>query len=259
MRLLMIRHGDPDYEHDTLTQRGWQEAALLAKRLETEKIDYIYVSPLGRARDTASCTLKAQNRADAVECDWLQEFPALLDVNGNNGLQAAYPDTKRLPDGSFRGRITWDCLPSCWTEHEEYYHYKNWRMSEAAAHSDMAACYDYIVQNFDALLTRHGYERCGNYYRVTNANTDTLAFFCHFGLECVLLSRLMNVSPFVLWHSTVMAPSSVTVIHTEERQKGAAYFRAAQIGDISHLYAAGQEPSFSARFCEVYSDWSKRH
>lgn len=31
MRILMIRHGDPDYEHDSLTEIGRREAALLAK------------------------------------------------------------------------------------------------------------------------------------------------------------------------------------------------------------------------------------
>ena len=32
MRILLIRHGDPDYEHDTLTEKGRREAELLAKR-----------------------------------------------------------------------------------------------------------------------------------------------------------------------------------------------------------------------------------
>ena len=39
-----------------------------------------------------------------------------------------------------------------------------------------------------------------------------------------------------------------------ERRPGIAVFRAAAIGDVSHLYAAGQEPSFAARFCEVYGN-----
>ena len=34
MRILIIRHGDPDYEHDSLTEKGWREAALLADKLE---------------------------------------------------------------------------------------------------------------------------------------------------------------------------------------------------------------------------------
>lgn len=32
MRILLIRHGDPDYENDTLTEKGCREAELLAKR-----------------------------------------------------------------------------------------------------------------------------------------------------------------------------------------------------------------------------------
>ena len=34
MRLLFIRHGDPDYEHDSLTPKGEREAELLADKME---------------------------------------------------------------------------------------------------------------------------------------------------------------------------------------------------------------------------------
>lgn len=86
MRLLIIRHGDPDYIKDSLTETGWKEAEALSVRMaefdahfnngsgqEKEQVFY-YVSPLGRARDTASCTLKKIGK-EAVECDWLREFP----------------------------------------------------------------------------------------------------------------------------------------------------------------------------------------
>ena len=69
----------------------------------------------------------------------------------------------------------------------------------------------------------------------------------------------MNISPFILWHTTAFAPTSVTTLHTEEREKGIASFRAAHLGDISHLTAAGMEPSFSARFCETYDTTEQRH
>jgi formamidopyrimidine-DNA glycosylase len=36
MRILIIRHGDPDYEHDTLTEKGHREAKLLAEKLVKE-------------------------------------------------------------------------------------------------------------------------------------------------------------------------------------------------------------------------------
>ena len=56
MRLLIIRHGDPDYEQDSLTPKGWCEAELLSERISKMNIKDFYVSPLGRAKATASCT-----------------------------------------------------------------------------------------------------------------------------------------------------------------------------------------------------------
>jgi probable phosphoglycerate mutase len=62
-----------------------------------------------------------------------------------------------------------------------------------------------------------------------------------------------------LWHGTCAAPSSVTTLVTEERRKGVAYFRMSSFGDISHLYAGGEGPSFAARFCEAYDNVNERH
>ena len=58
MKLLFIRHGDPDYEHDTLTEKGHREAALLAEKLCKIPIDEFYMSPLG------SCLLYTSDAAD---------------------------------------------------------------------------------------------------------------------------------------------------------------------------------------------------
>ena len=33
MKLLIVRHGDPDYAIDSLTETGWAEAELLSHRL----------------------------------------------------------------------------------------------------------------------------------------------------------------------------------------------------------------------------------
>ncbi len=57
MKLLIIRHGDPDYSIDSLTEKGWKEADLLSKRLAKEKIDAFFCSPLGRAKYTANETI----------------------------------------------------------------------------------------------------------------------------------------------------------------------------------------------------------
>ena len=72
MKLVFIRHGDPDYVNDTLTERGRREARALAERVKTWDVDKFFCSPLGRARDTADVSLKAIGR-DATVYDWLRE------------------------------------------------------------------------------------------------------------------------------------------------------------------------------------------
>ena len=54
MKLIIIRHGDPDYSIDSLTEAGWREANILASRVSKMDVKNFYVSPLGRAKDTAS-------------------------------------------------------------------------------------------------------------------------------------------------------------------------------------------------------------
>ena len=118
---------------------------------------------------------------------------------------------------------------------------------------------DWVNGALDRLLRRHGYVRNGLFYQAVAPNEDTIVLFCHFGVECVLLSHLLNISPMQLWHGTCAAPSSVTVLYTEERRSGVASFRMSSFGDVSHLYAGGREPSFAARFCEVYTRFDQRH
>ena len=108
-------------------------------------------------------------------------------------------------------------------------------------------------------MEKHGYVREKELYRVKSASEETVTFFCHFGITCVLLSHLWNVSPFILWHGLALAPTSVTEVVTEERQKGIAYFRGLRLGDISHLYAGHEPASFAAMFAEVYDNMDQRH
>lgn len=237
MRLLLIRHGDPDYVHDDLTETGKREAALLAARIAPLPVRDYFVSPLGRAKATAAPTLQRAGR-QAAEKDWLQEF----------SIPIARPDVRGM------SRIPWDWLPADWLQDERLRSAERWRENEIMAAAHVGEAYDRVVAAFDALLADYGYEREGLAYRVKRPNQDTLVFFSHLGLSCVLLSHLLNCSPMVLWHGTALAPSSVTTLYTEERRPGTAAFRAAAIGDVSHLYAGGAEPSFAARFCEVYGN-----
>ena len=240
MKLLMIRHADPDYAADSLTPAGWREAALLADRLEKTPITKIYCSPLGRARATASLTLRRKGM-EAAELEWLREFaPRMID-----------PDTGRE-------RVAWDWLPQRWTREPAYYDRDRWCRTpemEAIGAAEESA---WVCGELDALLARHGYVREGELYRAVRPNRDTVALFCHLGVECVMLAHLIGASPMVLWHGLCPLPSSVTTVVTEERRSGIASFRINALGDTAHLYAAGTEPSFAARFCETY-DSEERH
>lgn len=257
MRILMIRHGEPDYEHDCLTERGKREATLLADIADQLQVGTCFVSPLGRAKETADYTL---NRLGlTAECfDWLEEFPARLDSSGVEELYMAYTNPPSR-EAMRPNMVLWDILPSYLGRHPEYMDWVKWRESPAAVQSNMIPLYDHVAERLDFLLAEHGYVRDGLFYRAERANTDTLTFFCHFGVTCVMLSHLLNMSPFALWHGLMLAPTSVTEVVTEERQEGTASFRSLRLGDISHLYMAGETPSFAGRFCERYEEEEQRH
>lgn len=241
MKLVIIRHGDPNYEIDSLTPTGWKEAELLSHRVSKWDVKAFYSSPLGRARDTAKPTLEKMGR-EAIVMDWLREFPLHIVKEGD-------------PDSD----CCWDWLPADWTKKAHFYDREAWMDDPVFSSVGARAAYRYVTDGLDELLAKHGYRREGGYYRVTEANEDTVVLFCHFGLQCVLLSHLLGVSPMVLWHGLCAAPTSVTTIYTEERRKGIASFRMAAFGDTSHLYVEGENPSFSARFCETYDNFDQRH
>ncbi len=242
MKLLIVRHGDPDYENDSLTEKGWREAEYLSDRLSNLEIKAMYVSPLGRAKDTASLTLKKLGRT-AEEMEWLREFrPKII-----------------KPDDPEKESITWDWLPRDWTADERFYRYDEWCKTETMQNGDVKKEYDWVNNNLDLLLKKYGYEREGHLYKAVEPNNDTVILFCHFGVQCVMLSHLLEISPMNLWHGMCAAPSSVTTLVTEERCEGTAYFRMGSFGDVSHLYANNEPVSFSARFCECYTNYGERH
>lgn len=224
--------------------------------LNLGKADF-YVSPLGRAQDTAGYVLDKLDKT-AITLDWLQEFPAQVDVNEYQDLLKVYPDTGKK-DGKYCPHIAWDMVPGYWTEQDDLLDRTEWKQSEVVRHSDILEVYEHVMKEFDRLLAEYGYVREGRHYRVEKESEATIVCVCHLGITCAILSHLWNISPFILWHSLFLAPPSVSEVVTEEREQGVAYFRATRLGDIAHLRIGGEGPSFMARFCEVYSNKEQRH
>ena len=237
MKLLIVRHGDPNYEIDGLTEKGKREVALLTRRLVKENIARLYCSTLGRAKATAAPTI-AELGLDAEYCEWLREFDYAK-------VKVPYLENER---------ICWDILPEYIETMPEIYSFENWRNAEIVRDTAVPIEYDNVCREFDRVLAEHGYERNGYSYRVTNSNNKTLVFVCHFGLAAVLISHLMNCSPYSLWQNACKAPTSVSVFYTEERKEGIASMRMSALGDTSHLYAGDEPISFAARYCECFLD-----
>lgn len=254
MRIIFIRHGDPDYVNDALTPKGVREAKLLSDRLvkwQTEPMQF-YCSPLGRARQTASYTLERINRT-AVTYDWMKEFSYRIED----------PTTGRIG-------VPWDFMPEYWTEIPEMYDRDDWKKTDIyRSNPELLPAYAETCEGLDRILESYGYRRHHNYYihagtdikagsdntpdeqNAENAN-NTMVIFCHLGITCVMMSHLLGISPALLFHSLYLAPTSVTILATEERQNNIAQFRAQVIGDTTHLLQGGEPISGAGYFTDVF-------
>lgn len=233
MKLIFIRHAEPDYGPDSLTEKGFREAELLAKRVATWDVKQVYCSPLGRAKDTARPSLKLLGQ-ESIEKDWLREFPAYL-IDPFTGQK----------------RILWDLMPNYWCREEKHFDRNSWYDSPLMQTGDAKQVWERVCNGLDELLAEHGYEREKDWYRVRKGNEDTLVFFCHLGVSCAMMAHLLGVSPLVLWHGIFMPPSSVTILQTEEREQSRAHFRTRGIADTAHLLMAGEPISEMGAFEEI--------
>ena len=235
MRIMIIRHGDPDYAKDSLTPEGFRQAECLGERLKNTRMDYIYVSPLGRAKDTARVALEPCGRKAEVK-PWLAEF-------------------KGHAFDPYRGieRIPWDLKHEQWYDVPGFLDRDAWAESGHLKGSNVSAVWQETKEGLDALLDAHGYTREGGMYRCENGHDDTLVFFCHFGVGTAMMAHLTGIPLIPLWHGACMLPTSVTVLLTEEREKGLASFRCVTFGDMSHLYVRDRAPTLHAMFPECFN------
>ena len=150
MRILIVRHGDPDYEKDSLTPKGFREAELLADRLCKLDVKAFYCSPLGRAQDTARPTLQRLGRS-AETLDWLQEFRGKV----RRGLKVGG---------------CWDRLPSYWCREDNYYSADAWLNTRLMQSKNVEKEYRYVCRHLDTLLARHGYRHNGRVFDVVDGN-----------------------------------------------------------------------------------------
>lgn len=260
MRLIFIRHGEPDYVNDSLTEKGIREAKLLGKRISAWNVTDYYTSPLGRAKKTAEFALEHTSRIPTV-LEWTREFSYFIHdpVTGKHG-------------------VPWDFVPSFWTSDSHMFSKDNWTDADVFLQNpDIAFAYKNVCEKLDDFLAGYGYIRDNKFYRKTEKekvyiketiapgshltktdfnteNEDVVVVFCHLGIICVLLSHLLNIPFPLLVHGFFLTTTSVTILSTEERWDNEAYFRVQAMGDVNHLLSAGEPVSSAGYFTESFQN-----
>jgi probable phosphoglycerate mutase len=210
MEMLVIRHAYPDYENDSLTDRGREEARLLADRLKEVRIDHIYASPMGRAHLTMEYTAKAKDMEFTV-LDWLREVNPPEDNSPWDADPRKILDMPHLPQ------------EESWAE-------------EVSFGPVYKPIFEEIKQGIDTLCAEHGYVRDGRVYRIEKPNTDVLALFSHNGMIRTLFSYLFNSSFPVFKLHFHISPSGLSYVRFRERE-GYAIPELRTFNDITHLDA----------------------
>ena len=206
MRIILIRHGDPNYEKDCLTELGHKQAAVAAKRLLKEDINEIYCSPLGRARQTAGYFSDLTGLPVQI-LDFMQEirFGTEEDLYNNKwnpwlGVNALVHEGKDLQTPDWR----------------EYPVFKD-NLATVDA--------DNIGEETDKWLAGLGYVREGLYYRCEktssssniSAKEKTFAIFCHGGASAAFLARVLNQQfPYMCGVLLNFPHTTITVLKFDE-------------------------------------------
>lgn len=227
-----VRHGEPIYDPDSLTEQGHKQAEALAKRFALTGLDEIYASTSMRARMTAEPTCKALGK-EMVLLDWANEGHAFhdfsVDIGDGQRRWCFHSDEckKKLCSAEVRA------LGQNWHKHPCF---AGERFSEGVARIDVET---------DAFFKGLGFEHdrqnaCYRPLRTAAEGQDEkrVALFAHEGFGKAFLSSLMDLPyPYVATRCE-LSHSSVTVFHFDERAD-AAPPKLLQWANDSHLYKEG--------------------
>ena len=223
MLLYIIRHGDPDYTTDTLTERGRKQAEALVPRLTRAGITRIFSSPMGRARQTAEPTARALGLEIEIE-EWAHEIDREYRwVDEAKTILAGQLGTERFrlgrdADVSYEHSLETDVLSRT-------------RLSEVLPD---------IARNADKLLEKLGYKAEGNVYRVISPSDEHVALFCHAALSRALVSHLLHIPAHLAWGGFSFTHTGVTVFEMKNPPEGLTAPRCLMLSDMSHLFASAE-------------------
>ena len=214
MEVLLIRHGDPDYQRDTITEIGHREAKMLAISLSAKPLSTIYVSPLGRAKDTMRYTADIM-KIDFTTLEWLREVRAPA-VDGYAAWEL--PGTYILSESKLPDLQTW--------------------FEDPLFGKSFLPFYQKIANRFDKIMHLSGYKKFGHMYRIHRASSKRIAFFSHKGTILTLLSYLLHWPLPLLFSHCQISPTGVTRLIWKKVDQEWAAPQLQGLNDLSHLNAS---------------------
>ena len=221
MRILFVRHGEPDYARDCLTDEGRVQAAAAAERLAGEGISEIYASPCGRASETAAYTA-ARLGLPVTILDYMHEISW-----GGEGIPCdGHPWT--LGDRMLSEGFDFQALD--WREHPYF------KGNAVADH------YSEIAARFDAFLAERGYRHEGRRFLCAGGGKETIALFSHGGSGACVLAHLLNLPfPYV---ASVMPYDFTSIIALDFPAVEGAYVfpRLELFNDCAHIRRRADGP-----------------
>ncbi len=229
MRLIFVRHGEPDYNNDCLTENGRIQAENTAARLKNEGISRIFASPMGRAVETASYTakeygLKIETIDYMHEIDW-----------GDICTDASEPGTGGSESKLEYNGHPWTLAHILLTEHPEYVGSCDWDKHHYFKDNKCLEYYNMISGKFDGFLKDLGYVRDNGLYIQKEKNDDTIALFAHGGSGAVMFSHVLNLPfPFVLTSMTY-GVCSVSIIEFAPENGDIVIPRLKLFNDMLHI------------------------
>ena len=181
MRILFVRHGNPNYQNDCLTPLGKAQAEALSRRLVNEGIEEIYASTCGRAMETARYTADKLG-LEITSFDFMRE----IDWSSVTGEPVIHNGNPWLTVDEYLNRDK----PLVDTE---------WQNDEFFKKTKTSKSVEKLSKSLDSWLESLGYKREGNYYRVIASTEKTVAMFSHAGAFASSCSHLFNLPiPFVV-------------------------------------------------------------
>ena len=232
MLLYIIRHGDPNYETDSLTERGVLQAEAVGKRMADAGITRVFSSPMGRARQTAEPTCRLLGLEYTIE-PWAHEI-------GDEHRLTPYPDGE-MKSVSLVDRVHFRRDGGLDLPYDRAFE------APGFSTSGMKDALDTISAGGRDFLERLGYREEDGIYRILAPSNDKVALFCHAGMGRIFIAHMLHIPLHMMWAGFNYTHSGVTVIEFKNSKTGYCVPRLLCYSDMSHLYAAGLDMKYCGR------------